>query len=124
MELKIIVLVVGIIFCSEVSAKTPAWTIQPNICVAQRVSDECQLTFNIETQNMPKERLCIFHDGQRLTCSQQAYFNKKISVSIKQNTRIELKDMAHKILLSKTLLIKYLEPPNQRRRIRPPWSLF
>ena len=41
MELKIIVLVVGIIFCSEVSAKTSAWTLQPNICVAQRVGDEC-----------------------------------------------------------------------------------
>ena len=124
MELRVIILVAGIFFCSKVCAQTPAWTIQPNICVAQRVGDECQLTFSIETQNTPSELLCLFLDGQLLTCSQQAYFHKKTSISIKQNALIELRNKAQQTILSKTLLIKYLEPHNQRRRIRPPWSLF
>ena len=124
MELRVIILVAGIFFCSQVCAQTPAWTIQPNICVAQRVGDECQLTFSIETQNTPSELLCLFLDGQLLTCSQQAYFHKKTSISIKQNALIELRNKAQQTILSKTLLIKYLEPHNQRRRIRPPWSLF
>ena len=124
MELRAIVLIAGIIFCSHVCAQTPAWTIQPNICVAQRVGDECQLTFSIETQSIPSELLCLFLDGELLTCSQQAYFHKKTSISIKQNTQIELRNMAQQTILSKTLLIKYIEPNDQRRRIRPPWSLF
>jgi hypothetical protein len=124
MELRAIVLIAGIVFCSHVSAQTPEWIIQPNICVAQRVGDECKLTFRIETQNMPTELLCLFLDGQLLSCSQQAYFYKKISITIKQNVLIELKNKAQKTILSKKLLIKYLEPHEHRRRIRPPWSLF
>jgi len=122
-ELRVVVLIAGIFFCSKVSAQTPAWTIQPNICVAQRVGDECQLTFSIESQNMPSEQLCLFLDGQLLTCSQKAYFYKKISILITKNALIELKNKAQKTVLSKTLLIKYRES-NERRRIRPPWSLF
>jgi hypothetical protein len=124
MELRIIVLFCGIFFCNKIAAQTPAWTIQPNICVAQRIGDECKLTFSIETQNMPSELLCLFLDGQLLTCSQQAYFHNKTTISIKRNTLIELKNKAQKTILSKKLLIKYLEPHDQRRRIRPPWSLF
>lgn len=123
MELRVVVLIAGIIFCSKISAQAPAWTIQPNICVAQRVGDECLLTFSIDTQNMPSEQLCLFLDGQLLTCSQQAYFYKEISIWIKKNALIELKNKAQKTVLSKTLLIKYRES-NERRRIRPPWSLF
>jgi hypothetical protein len=123
MELRVVVLIVGIILCSEVSAQTPSWTIQPNICVAQRVGDECQLTFSIDTQNMPSEPLCLFLDGQLLSCSQQGYFYQKISVFIKTNALIELKNKAQNTVLSKTLLIKYRES-KERRRIRPPWSLF
>jgi hypothetical protein len=122
--LRAIVLIAGMVFCSNLSAQTPAWTIQPNICVAQRVGDECQLTFSIETQSTPSELLCLFLEGELLTCSQQAYFHKKISISIKQNTLIELRNRAQQTILSKTLLIKYIEPNDQRRRIRPPWSLF
>ena len=124
MELRVIVLIAAIFLCSKVSAQTPAWTIQPNICVAQRVGNECQLTFSIETQTMPSELLCLFLDGKLLTCSRQAYFHKKISISIKKNALIELKNKAQQTILSKTLRIKYLESHNQRRRIRPPWSLF
>ena len=124
MELRAIVLIAGIIICSKVSAQAPAWTIQPNICVAQRVGDACQLTFSIDTQNMPSEPFCLFLEGQLLNCSQQAYFYKEISISIKKNSLMELKNKAHKTILSKQLRIKYLEPREQRRRIRPPWSLF
>jgi hypothetical protein len=124
MDLRATVFVAGIFFCSVLPAQTPAWTIQPNICVAQRVGDACQLTFSIETQSVPSGLLCLFLDGQLLTCSQQAYFHKKTSILIKKNALIELKNMAQQTVLSKTLLIKYLEPHNQRRRIRPPWSLF
>jgi hypothetical protein len=73
---------------------------------------------------MPSELLCLFLDGQLLTCSQQAYFHAKTSISIKKDALIELKNMAQKTIISKKLLIKYLEPQEQRRRIRPPWSLF
>jgi hypothetical protein len=124
MELRVLVIFCSIFFCNEIAAQKPAWTIQPNICVAQTIGDECQLTFTIETQNMPSELLCLFLDGQLLTCSQQAYFHKKTFISIKKNTLIELKNKAQKTILSKKLLIKYLEPHDQRRRIRPPWSLF
>ena len=125
MELRKAVLVAGVFFCSSnVSAQAPAWTIQPNICVAQKVGDECQLNFSIETHNMPSELLCLFLDGQLLSCSKQAYFFKKVPITIKQNVLIELKNKAQKTILSKKLLIKYLEPQEQRRRIRPPWSLF
>jgi hypothetical protein len=124
MELRAIVLIAGVFFCSMVSAPTPAWTIQPNICVAQRVGDECQLTFSIQTQNMPSEKLCLFLDGQLLNCSQQAYFYKETSILIKKNALIELKNRAQQTILSKKLLIKYHESNEQRRRIRPPWSLF
>jgi hypothetical protein len=124
MELRAIVLIAGVFFCSMVSAQTPAWTIQPNICVAQRVGDECQLTFSIQTQNMPSEKLCLFLDGQLLNCSQQAYFYKETSILIKKNALIELKNRAQQTILSKKLLIKYHESNEQRRRIRPPWSLF
>jgi hypothetical protein len=124
MELRVLVIFCSIFFCNEIAAQGPAWTIQPNICVAQRIGDECKLTFTIKTQNMPSELLCLFLDGQLLTCSQQAYFYKKTSISIKKNALIELKNKAQKTILSKKLLIKYLEPHEQRRRIRPPWSLF
>jgi hypothetical protein len=124
MELRVIVLIYSIFFCNKIAAQEPAWTIQPNICIAQKIGDECKLTFSIETQNMPSELLCLFLDGQLLSCSQQAYFYKKTSIYIKQNALIELKNKAQKIILSKTLLIKYLEPHEQRRRVRPPWSLF
>jgi len=73
---------------------------------------------------MPSELFCLFLDGQLLSCSQQAFFRKKTSISIKKNALIELKNNAQKTILSKKLLIKYLEPQEQRRRIRPPWSLF
>lgn len=124
MALRAIVIIAGIFFCSNISAQTPAWTIQPNICVAQRVGDECQMSFSIETINMPSEQLCLYLDGHLLNCSQKAYFHKKTSILIKKNSLIELKNKAQKTILSKKLLIKYLEPNEQRRRIRPPWSLF
>jgi hypothetical protein len=124
MELKVIVLLYGIFFCNNIAAQIPVWTIQPNICVTQKIGDTCKLTFSIETQNMPSEPLCLFLDGQLLSCSQQAYFHRNTSVSIKKNALIELKNSAQKTILSKRLLIKYLEPHQQRRRIRPPWSLF
>jgi len=73
---------------------------------------------------MPSELLCLFLDGQLLTCSQQAYFHKDTTISIKKNALIELKNKAQKTILYKKLQIKYLEPYDQRRRIRPPWSLF
>jgi hypothetical protein len=114
----------SILFCNKIAAQIPAWTIQPNICVTQRIGDECKLKFSIETQNMPSELLCLFLDGQLLSCSQQAYFHKDTSISITKNALIELKNKAQKTILSKSLLIKYLEPHDQRRRIRPPWSLF
>jgi hypothetical protein len=122
--LRIIVLIWSIFFCNKIAAQTPVWTIQPNICVAQQIGDECKLTFSIETQDLPSEILCIFLDGQLLTCSPQAYLGKKTSISIKKNALLELKNKAQKTILSKQLLIKYLEPYEQRRRIRPPWSLF
>ena len=124
MELRTIILLCGIFFCNKIAAQIPAWIIQPNICVAQKIGDECKLTFSIETKNMPSELLCLFLDGQLLGCSQQAFFHKNTSISIKKDALIELKNKAQKIILSKTLLIKYLEPHEQRRRIRPPWSLF
>lgn len=124
MELREILLIAGIFFCSMVSAQGPTWNIQPNICVAQRVGDECLLTFSITTQYMPAEQLCLFLDGQLLTCSQQAIFYKETSVLINKNALLELKNRAQKTILSKKLLIKYREPHDQRRRIRPPWSLF
>ena len=124
MELRIIVLFCSIFFCNKIAAQIPAWIIQPNICVVQKVGDECKLTFSIETQNMPSELFCLFLDGQLLSCSQQAFFRKKTSISIKKNALIELKNNAQKTILSKKLLIKYLKPQEQRRRIRPPWSLF
>jgi hypothetical protein len=124
MELRVIVLICSIFFCNKIAAQEPAWMIQPNICVAQKIGDECKLTFSIETQNTPSELLCLFLEGQLLSCSQQAYFYKKVSISIKQNALLELKNKAQKTILSKKLLIKYLEPHEQRRRVRPPWSLF
>ena len=122
--MRVLVIFCSIFFCNEIAAQKPAWTIQPNICVAQQIGDECKLIFIIETQDLPSEILCLFLDGQLLTCSQQAYFHKKTFISIKKNTLIELKNKAQKTILSKKLLIKYLEPHDQRRRIRPPWSLF
>jgi hypothetical protein len=124
MELRAIVLIAGTLFCSNLSAQTPAWIIQPNICIAQRVGDECQLTFSIETQDMPSEQLCLFLDGQLLSCSKQAYFYKETSILIKKNSLIELKNNEQKTILSKNLLIKYRESHEHRRRIRAPWSLF
>lgn len=124
MELRAIVLIAGTLFCSNLSAQTPAWIIQPNICIAQRVGDECQLTFSIETQDMPSEQLCLFLDGQLLSCSKQAYFYKETSILIKKNSLIELKNNEQKTILSKNLLIKYRESLEHRRRIRAPWSLF
>ena len=124
MGLRAIALIASVFLCSNISAQTPAWTIQPSMCIAQKVGDECQLTFIIETQTMPSELLCLFLDGKLLTCSQQAYFHKKTSISIKQDALLELKNKTQQIILSKTLRIKYLEPHKQRRRIRPPWSLF
>jgi hypothetical protein len=124
MELKITILFCSLFFCNKITATIPAWTIQPNVCIAQKIGDPCELTFNIETQNMPSELLCLFLDGELLSCSQQAYFYKKTSISISQNALIELKNKAQKTILSKRLLIKYIEPHEQRRRIRAPWSLF
>ena len=124
MELRVIVLFCSIFFCNQIAAQSPAWTLQPNICVAHKVGDECQLSLSIETKNMPAELLCLFIDSQLLTCSQQAYFPHKVSILIQKDTLLELKNKAHKTILSKKLLIKYLESHDQRRRIRPPWSLF
>jgi hypothetical protein len=124
MELRILVLFCSIFFCNEIAAQRPAWTLQPSVCVAQKVGDECQLNLNIETKNMPSELLCLFLDGQLLTCSRMAYFPQNISISIQQDALLELKNKAQQILLSKKLLIKYLESQEQRRRVRPPWSLF
>lgn len=122
--MRTIALFCSIFFCNKIAAQEPVWTIQPNVCVAQRIGDECKLTFTIETQNLPPEILCLFLDGQLLTCSQQAYFHKKIPILITQNVQLELKNKSQKTILSKVLLIKYIEPNEQRRRIRPPWSLF
>lgn len=124
MELKTIVLIAGIFFCSQVLAQSPTWTIQPNICVAQQKGDECLLTFSIETQNFSTEDFCLYLNGQLLSCSQQASFQQQTSVSIKQNSLIELKNSEQQTILSKTLRIKYFERQSRRRRIRPPWSLF
>lgn len=128
MKLKTIVLITGVclstFFCRNVSAQTPAWTIQPSICIAQKLGDKCQLVLSIDTNDMPSELFCLFLDGELLTCSQQAYFHKKISITITNNGLIELKNKAQQTILSKTLRIKYLESNNKRRRVRPPWSLF
>lgn len=97
---------------------------QPIVCVAQNVGDECQLNLNIQTENMPSEQLCLFLDGQLLTCSRMAYFPKEIPIAIQQDALLELKNKSQKILLSKKLLIKYLKSTDLRRRVRPPWSLF
>jgi hypothetical protein len=118
------ILVASILFCNKAFSQKPAWTIQPNICVTQQVGDMCQLTFNIETQDVPPGVLCLFLNGELLTCSRQGRFYNKTSISIVQDSLLELKNNAQKTILSKTLLVKYLEPHNQRRRIRPPWSLF
>ena len=122
--MKTIVLIAGIFFCSQVLAQSPTWTIQPNICVAQQKGDECLLTFSIETQNFSTEDFCLYLNGQLLSCSQQASFQQQTSVSIKQNSLIELKNSEQQTILSKTLRIKYFERQSRRRRIRPPWSLF
>lgn len=124
MELRVIALFCSIFFCNKIAAQPPAWTLQPSVCIAQKRGDECQLNLNIETENMPSEQLCLFLDGQLLTCSRLAYFPKEISIAIQQDALLELKNKSQKVLLSKHLLIKYPKSTTQRRRIRPPWSLF
>ena len=122
--MRAIVLFCSIFFCNKIAAQIPAWTLQPNVCVAQKIGDECQLSLSIETANMPAELFCLFLDGQLLRCSQKAYFPRKMSILIQQDALLELKNKKQKTILSKKLQIKYLEPNDQRRRIRPPWSLF
>lgn len=124
MELRAIVLFCSVFFCNQIAAKSPVWTLQPNVCIAQKVGDECELNLSIETDNMPAELFCLFLDGQLLVCSLKAYFPREISIMIKQDALLELKNKTQTTILSKQLLIKYLEPQDQRRRIRPPWSLF
>ena len=122
--MRIIVLIWGVFFCNKIAAHAPAWRLQPNICVAPKAGDECQLSLSIETENIPTDLFCLFLDGQLLICSQQAYFPKKVFISIQDDALLELKNKSQKTILTKKLLIKYLEPYVQRRRIRPPWSLF
>ena len=124
MELRIFVLLCSIFFCDKIAAHSPTWTLQPNICVAPKVGDKCQLSLSIKTKNIPTELFCLFLDGQLLTCSQQAYFPQKVTISIRQDALLELKNKQHKTVLTKKLLIKYFEPQDKRRRIRAPWSLF
>jgi hypothetical protein len=124
MELRIIVLFCSIFFCTKIAAQKPTWILQPHACIAQKAGSNCQLSLSIKTENMPTELLCLFLDEKLLSCSRQAYFPQKISISIKQDAMLELKNKAQKTILSKKLMIKYLEPHDQRRRIRPPWSLF
>jgi hypothetical protein len=140
MELRAMLLFCSILFCNKIAAdksahtpapapapapaQTPAWILQPNVCIAQKVDSECALSLSIKTKNMPTEILCLYLDEQLLACSQQAYFPRKIYISIQQDTLLALKNKAHKTILSKKLLIKYSEPNKQRRRIRQPWSLF
>jgi hypothetical protein len=124
MELKKSFILVSIFFCHKIAAQTPAWTLQPSICVAQKTGDVCNLLLNIETKHLPTESLCLFLNGQILRCAHQGIFPKEINVAIRSQAIIELKDKQQKTLLSKTLKIKYLESQTLRRRVRPPWSLF
>lgn len=128
MELRVLVLFCSIFLsdqsAAQVSAQPPSWTVQPSVCIAQQPGDLCELIVKIETKNMPSELLCLFLDEQLLACSQQGYFSRKVWVEIERDALLELRNQSQSIKLSKKLLIKYFKAKEQRRRIRPPWSLF
>lgn len=124
MDLKIIAIVIGIFFCSEIAALQPAWSIQPTICIAQKPGDSCELTFDITFTDLPDEFLCLYVNTQKHTCASRSEFPRKVTVTIDKKSTVELKSAALNTLLSENLLIKYQQSNNQRRRVRPPWSLF
>jgi hypothetical protein len=103
---------------------TPAWTIQPNVCIAENTGDQCQIILNINTQNIPVGVHCLVLGGRRLTCAEQGRFPDNIKIVLKQNTLLELKNRQNDTILSQALSIKYQQRPPTRRRIRNPWSIF
>lgn len=103
---------------------TLAWTIQPNVCIAENAGEQCQIILNINTQNIPEGVHCLFLDSRQLACAEQGSFPDNIKIILKQNTLLELKNRQNHTLLSQTLSIKYQQRPPMRRRIRNPWSIF
>ncbi|MCF2948748.1 DUF3019 domain-containing protein [Paraglaciecola aquimarina] len=122
--MKISVLIISIFFCHQIAAMSAAWSIQPNICISDKVGDNCQLTINIEIENLPTGLHCLFLDDQQLSCSEQGKFLNEISITIKQNAVLMLKNKDQQTVLSQALSIKYQATFAKRRRIRNPWSIF
>jgi hypothetical protein len=107
-----------------VVAQTPTWIIQPSICIATNIGDECQFQFSIKTKNIPPVRHCLFIDGRQNICRLAGDFEQKISISSKESSLLELKSQRGETILSQMLVIKYQDNKKQRRRVRAPWSIF
>ncbi len=122
--MRLVVVILSIFFSETIAANTPAWSVQPHICISQQLGEACQLTFNIETENMPNKPLCLFIDGQLLQCAQAAKFTEAITVTIQQDALLELKNSAQHTLVSHPLQLKFFATKTRRKRVRPPWSLF
>ncbi|MGS2721678.1 DUF3019 domain-containing protein [Paraglaciecola aestuariivivens] len=122
--MKIFVVFLATFFAQNTFAQAPKWDLQPSICVVQNIGDVCEMLIKIDAHHLPQETFCLFLEDALIRCSKRAYFPQEIALTIKQNATLELKDAAHKTVLSKQLKIKYLESTHLRRRVRAPWSLF
>lgn len=105
-------------------AKTPSWTVQPNICIAQKVGETCHIELVITTQNLQSGVYCLFIGSKKVICSQKGGLPRKLALSYSENISLVLKDKTGSQVLSHNLSIKYIEAKKYRRRIRNPWSIF
>lgn len=100
------------------------WQVQPSVCISENVGDTCELDLEVLLTDVPPGRYCLFLAETLLRCASAVEFPQKMTVSISNNSQLNLVNTAQQILLSQTLIVKSRQASVQRRRLRNPWSLF
>lgn len=117
--------ILGVFFvCQPASAVSPSWKINPKVCLASEMVDQCEMILKISFADLPAGEYCLYQDDVKIECFAMRNPPSQQKISYRQTTQLSLRNEAGTELLSQRLTVKARQRQAVKRRVRQPWSLF
>lgn len=115
----------GLLFASQpASAISPSWIINPKVCLASEIADQCEMLLKITFADLPAGEYCLFQDGIEIKCFAMQKAPSQQKIRYRETTSLSLRDEYGIELLHQKLSVKARQRQTVKRRVRQPWSLF
>lgn len=126
MHYRILVLLFVLFPVKAKDNKLLEFNLQPNICVAKEVGDQCEMTMKLNWQASDPLSLCLLQNAQQLKCwTNKHSVEETIAIKLSQQSEFVLREQNSLQPVAKQIVrINYQVNSRYRRRLRSEWSIF